>query len=381
MSSPRPVRHRVFHDPGYFSSYLDKLETKSKKYKKYWTVLRGNELFFQMTSRDPTYIEKLSLENFVSVENDNSHNNTQQYFFILKLKTGETKFEAYSSEAREQWKGYIHTVAKLEIPKLDFLPGQICSLQEVLDEEMKRLPKPTSSPPPLPPTRSRPPTPELEQSVYDDVENQQLSCFYNVSRVEAEAMLEKNVEFGNMLMRPNTDNKNFSITTRQEFNNKSVIKHYRISCVDNGYVIEIDDGILCNSKQDVINLFVQQTKGVLKPLEIPKDYEMNLSYVQEDAESGELIHRNLHTLNLSPAKTTIEPVKQMKQRPKIPKIIELEVGHLDDDDGIPKESPPAQSKTQQLATPSQSSTLPALSRAVNAELNLKLMQRRAAMYD
>ncbi|XP_072099977.1 signal-transducing adaptor protein 1-like isoform X1 [Mobula birostris] len=355
MSSLRPARQRVFLDPGYYSGYLEKLETKSQKFKKYWTVLRGNELFFQMTSRDPTYIEKISLENFVSVENDKSHSNTEQNSFILKLKTGETKFEANSSEAREQWKSYIYTVAKLEIPNLDFLPGQICSLQEVLEEEMKRLPKPTSPPPPLPPACSRLTTPEPEQSAYDDVENQLLSCFYNVSRVEAVALLEKNVEFGNLLMRPSTDNKNLAVTTRQEFKNQSVVKHYRINCVDNGYVIEIDDGILCNSKQDVINFFIQHTKGVLKPLEIPKNYEMNLSYVQEDAESGELIHSKLHLLKLSPPKTSTEP-------------------------GIPKESPPAQSKIQQLATPSQPTTLPALTQAVNAELNLKLMRRRAAMW-
>ncbi|XP_062888728.1 signal-transducing adaptor protein 1-like isoform X2 [Mobula hypostoma] len=362
MSSPRPARHRVFLDPGYYSGYLGKLETKSQKFKKYWTVLRGNELFFQMTSRDPAYIEKISLENFVSVENDKSHSNTEQNSFILKLKTGETKFEANSSEAREQWKNYIYTVAKLEIPNLDFLPGQLCSLQEVLEEEMKRLLKPTSSPPP-PPARSRPTTPELEQSAYDDVENQLLSCFYNVSRVEAVALLEKNIEFGNLLMRPNTDNKNLAVTTRQEFKNQSVVKHYRINCVDDGYVIEIDDGILCNSKQDVINFFIQHTKGVLKPLEIPKDYEMNLSYVQEDAESGELIHSKLHPLKLSPPKTSTEPVKQVKQSPKILKIIEPEAGHLDD--GIPKESPPAQSKIQQLATPSQPTTLPALTQGNN----------------
>ncbi|XP_051893728.1 signal-transducing adaptor protein 1-like isoform X2 [Pristis pectinata] len=380
MSSPRPVRYRAFLVPGYYDGYLGKQETKSQKYKRYWTVLRGNELFFQMTSRDPTYIEKISLDNFVSVENDDSRNNNQQNTFILKLKSGHTKLEADSLEAREQWKGFIHTVAKLEVPNLDFLPGQIHRLQEVCEAETKRRQKPASSPPALPPPRSRPSTPEFAKNDYDDVENNLPSCFYEVTRLEAEALLEKNVEHGNMLMRPSSNNKNLSITTRQVFKNNSIIKHYRISSTDNGYIIEVDDGIPCSSRQEVINFFIQHTQGVLKPLEIPADYEINLSYVQEDAESGELIHQKLHTLKLSPTKTSTQPVNKEKWSPKIPKNIEPEPDYLNDNE-IPKESLPARPKIQQPARPSQSNTLPGLTYAVNKELQLKLQQRRAAMCD
>jgi hypothetical protein len=41
-------------------------------------------------------------------------------------------------------------------------------------------------------------------------------CFYAVSRKEATAMLEKNPSWGNMILRPGSDSKNYSITIRQE---------------------------------------------------------------------------------------------------------------------------------------------------------------------
>ncbi|XP_069784922.1 signal-transducing adaptor protein 1-like isoform X2 [Narcine bancroftii] len=352
MASPRPARHRALLVPGYYDGYLQKQETKSKKLKGFWTVLRGNELFFQMTSRDPTYIEKISLDNFVSVENDESQKNS----FILKLKSGDTKLQAVSLEAREEWKGFIHTVGRLEVPDMDFLPGQIHRLQDVLEEEVKRCQKTASSSLSLSPPQSGRTTPEPVQSDYDDVENDQLSCFYKISRVEAQTLLEKNVEFGNMLMRPSSDGQNLSISTLQALKNNVIVKHYRVRCADNGYVIEIEDGIFCKSRQEIVDIFIERTKGVLKPLEVTTDYEINLSIAQEDAESGELIHQKIHTATQSPTKTSTEL-------------------------GNPKEPLPADPKICQQAKPFQSNTLPALTSAFNKELNMKLMMRRTAMCD
>ncbi|XP_059494456.1 signal-transducing adaptor protein 1-like isoform X2 [Stegostoma tigrinum] len=350
MSSPRPTRHRTFVNPGYFEGYLEKLESKNKKYKKYWAVLRGNYLYFQVTCRDPMYIDRICLDDFVAVVNEDSHDDMdlQAANLILKLKQGDIKLKADSLESREQWKGFIHTVAKLEIPSLDLLPGQFHRLKEVLEEEIKQRRK--STPPPLP---ARPATPDPGDS-YDDVESQP-RCYYKISRVEAEIMLERNMENGNFLMRPGSDNKSIAITTRQMLKNKALIKHYRIHCAENGYIIEVEGGILCSSKQEVINYFVQQTNGVLKPLERSMDYEVNMSFVQEDVESGEVIHRKplkkptktplaagfvqedvesgevIHQKLLKkPTKTPFAAGKEEKPGPGLLEIMEPEAEYLND---------------------------------------------------
>ncbi|XP_078054269.1 signal-transducing adaptor protein 2b [Mustelus asterias] len=384
MAAPRPPRVRISVIPGYHESYLEKYESKSQTYKRYWTVLRGNELLFQVTSRDPMYIEKICLDDLVCVTNEDRLEDSQASNLILKLKHGDVRLKADSLESREQWKGFIHTAAKLEIPDLALLPGQIQRLKEVMEEELKQRRK--SAPPPLP---SRSKTPEPIENYYDDVENVP-SCYHKITRVEAEIMLERNMEYGNMLMRPGRDNESFAITTRQMFNNNALVKHYRIRCADNGYIIEVDNGVLCCSQQEVIDYFVKCTNGVLKPLERCMDYEDNLSYVKEDVESGELIHQKQQQAPIkTPARTTPPPVKERKSNPKIPTIVEPEGEYLNDDEieklsqvkiqAQPKKPlmPPV-AKTLTQADSSQFKASPGLTSAVKRELREKLMGRKIA---
>ncbi|XP_072449929.1 signal-transducing adaptor protein 1-like isoform X2 [Chiloscyllium punctatum] len=405
----------------------DSASFRTDKYKKYWAVLRGNHLYFQVTCRDPMYIEKINLDDFVAVVSEDNHDmDLQATNLTLKLKQGDVKLKTDSLESREQWKGFIHTVAKLEIPKLDLLPGQFHRLNEVLEEEIKQRRK--STPPPLP---ARPVTPDPVQDVYDDVENLP-SCYYKISRVEAEVMLEKNMENGNFLMRPGSDNKSIAITTRQMFKHKPLVKHYRVHCAENGYVIEVEGGILCSSKQEVINYFVHHTNGILKPLERSMDYEVNMSFVQEDAESGEVIHQKPLK---APTNTSAPAVNEEKPSRKIPEIAEPEAEYFNDSEieklnqvkvqPISKEAlmpphlkPQTQTDSSRFSThlgltpeieklnhdrvqilsrgalmpprsildtqaePSRFSTLPRLTPPiVNSELQLKLQRRRAAMDD
>ncbi|XP_078251252.1 uncharacterized protein LOC144590678, partial [Rhinoraja longicauda] len=147
--------------------------------------------------------------------------------------------------------------------------------------------------------------------------------------------------------------------------------------------------VLCNSRQEIVNYFIQQTNGVLKPLEIPTDYEINLSIVEEDAESGELIHRKLDTLTRSATKTLFKPVKKGKQSPKKPVIIEPETGRINNNEikklnqanmqRIVKVELRAHLKIEPPAMPRQPINLPGLTDDVTKELNKKLQQRRAAM--
>lgn len=155
-------------------------------------------------------------------------------------------------------------------------------------------------------------------------------------------------------MRPSRDGNNLSITTRQAINNKAIVNHYRILCLDSGYIIDIGGGVLCNSRQQIIDHFIQQTKGMLKPLEIPEDYEMNLSIMVEDAESGELINQKLPT----------SPTLELQTLPQL---------------GMAKEKPRAYLKIEPQAKPSRPIDLQGLKRDVNEELSRKLQQRRAAI--
>ncbi len=42
------------------------------------------------------------------------------------------------------------------------------------------------------------------------------SCYYDVSRLEATLLLEREAERGNLLLRPRKDENSFAVTTRQD---------------------------------------------------------------------------------------------------------------------------------------------------------------------
>ncbi|XP_029889271.1 signal-transducing adaptor protein 2 isoform X5 [Aquila chrysaetos chrysaetos] len=92
------------------------------------------------------------------------------------------------------------------------------------------------------------------------------SCFFEVTRPEAERLLERSADGGNMVLRPGGHGRGVSVTTRREVNGTVQVKHYKVNRVDQGYVIDVDTPHRCSSLAEVVQYFVESSKGSLQPL-------------------------------------------------------------------------------------------------------------------
>ncbi|XP_012369122.1 signal-transducing adaptor protein 1-like [Octodon degus] len=141
------------------------------------------------------------------------------------------------------------------------LPGQVIRLHEVLEKEKKRRTE-IDQIEQLPVTSVEKEKKLIEEHV--DVFNPMPACFYTVSRKEATEMLEKNPSFGNMILRPGSDSGNYSITIRQEIDIPR-IKHYKVVKTGENYTIELEKPVTLPSLCSVIDYFVKETRGNLRP--------------------------------------------------------------------------------------------------------------------
>nr|XP_021482574.1 signal-transducing adaptor protein 1 isoform X2 [Meriones unguiculatus] len=227
---PKPAPRRIFQErlkitalPLYFEGFLLVKRSDHQEYKHYWTELRGTTLFFY-TDKKSTITE--------------------------------------NTESGEEWRGFILTVTELSVPQhVSLLPGQVIRLHEVLEREKKRR-LDTDQLPAMPAEEK-----EKEQGPvqgYVDVLNPMPACFYAVSRKEATEMLEKNPSLGNMILRPGSDSKNYSITIRQEIEMPR-IKHYKVMSTGKNYTIELEKPVTLPNLFSVIDYFVKETRGNLRP--------------------------------------------------------------------------------------------------------------------
>ncbi|NWX42199.1 STAP2 protein, partial [Steatornis caripensis] len=116
---------------------------------------------------------------------------------VLRLRGQEVTLKVESQEALEMWRGFILTMAEMKVPTdLALLPGHVFQLSEALREEQDRRAASGS-----PATLGVP------------------SCFFEVTRLEAERLLERSAGEGNMVLRPGGYGQGgVSVTTRQEMN-------------------------------------------------------------------------------------------------------------------------------------------------------------------
>uniref|UniRef100_A0A8C2MSZ4 Signal transducing adaptor family member 1 n=1 Tax=Cricetulus griseus TaxID=10029 RepID=A0A8C2MSZ4_CRIGR len=223
---PKPAPRRIFQErlkitalPLYFEGFLLVKRSNHQEYRHYWTELRGTTLFFY-TDKKSTLTE--------------------------------------NTESGEEWRGFILTVTELSVPQhVSLLPGQVIRLHEVLEREKKRRLE-TEQLPIMPAEKEEP----VQHDV--DVPNPMPACFYAVSRKEATAMLEKNPSWGNMILRPGSDSKNYSITIRQEIEMPR-IKHYKVMNTGKNYTIELEKPVTLPNLFSVIDYFVKETRGNLRP--------------------------------------------------------------------------------------------------------------------
>ncbi|KAI4871751.1 hypothetical protein NFI96_029492, partial [Prochilodus magdalenae] len=165
---------------------------------------------------------------------------------------------------------------------LTLLPGQLQMLREVVEKERQRRKR----------SLSRAPSSPLSLPLVGEIP----ACFRPVSRTEAEVLLERHPDCGNMLLRPGRDGTSLAVTTRQDLNG-SVFRHYRVTQKQQGgYIIDVENPIPCPTLHDVINALVEKTAGTLQPFLLEEPYEENITYISSNDENGE---RTLHCAPMS----------------------------------------------------------------------------------
>ncbi|XP_016019889.1 signal-transducing adaptor protein 1 isoform X1 [Rousettus aegyptiacus] len=264
MKPPKPAPRRIFQErlkitalPLYFEGFLLVKRSEYQEYKYYWTELRGTTLFFYNDKKSTIYVDKLDIIDLTCLMENSTEMNCAKFTIVLPKEEVQLKTE--NTESGEEWRGFILTVTELSVPQhVSLLPGQVIRLHEVLEREKKRRIETER----LPSTSLEKETEPIED--YVDVLNPMPACFYTVSRKEATEMLEKNPSLGNMILRPGSDSRNFSITIRQEIDMPR-IKHYKVISVGKNYTIELEKPVTLPNLFSVIDYFVKETGGNLRP--------------------------------------------------------------------------------------------------------------------
>ncbi|KAM7011922.1 signal-transducing adaptor protein 2-like [Tautogolabrus adspersus] len=262
----------------YYEGYLEKRSFKVKTSRKLWTCLCGNSLFFFNDKRDT---------------------------------------DAPNAEARELWKGFIHSVAELSVPtSLNLLPGQLHMLREAVEQEKERI-------------KPAPPPSVTNSSPYISLKADKPACYQDVPRLEAELLLEREAKRGNLLLRPGRDGNSFAVTTRQDLDG-SVFRHYRVTCKhEGGFSIDVDTPVPCATLHDVINYLVEKTEGVLIPLTFEGTYERRISFIWSDSENGEKSVQQAPS-NLEPPSLPPKPASRIPTPEAAPAVVEEEDLYLND---------------------------------------------------
>ncbi|XP_024601677.1 signal-transducing adaptor protein 2 isoform X3 [Neophocaena asiaeorientalis asiaeorientalis] len=257
---PKPKSSLPSH---YHESFLEKKGPRDRDYKKFWAGLQGLTLYFYSSNRDSQHMEKLDLGMFVKLTDEAPRGSSHDHgtHFCLVLQNQEIKFKVESLESREMWKGFILTVVELRVPSnLNLLPGHLYMMAEVLAKEEARR--------------------ALEMP----------SCFLKVSRLEAQLLLERHPECGNLLLRPSGDGAGgVSVSTLQTLNGTPVVRHYRVKREGPKYVIDVEEPFSCTSLDAVVNYFVSHSNKKLMPFLLDDDYEKGIGYVETDKENGESV--------------------------------------------------------------------------------------------
>ncbi|XP_033051615.1 signal-transducing adaptor protein 2 isoform X6 [Trachypithecus francoisi] len=293
---PRVPKPKGVLPSHYYESFLEKKGSCDRDYKKFWAGLQGLTIYFYNSNRDFQHVEKLNLGAFEKLTDEIPWGSSRDpgTHFNLILRNQEIKFKVETLECREMWKGFILTVVELRVPSnLTLLPGHLYMMAEVLAKEEARR--------------------ALEIP----------SCFLKVSRLEAQLLLERYPECGNLLLRPSGDGADgVSVTTRQMHNGTHVVRHYKVKREGPKYVIDVEEPFSCTSLDSVVNYFVSHTKKALVPFLLDEDYEKVLGYVEADKENGESVWvapSALGPVASSSRPVIVKPKKLPKAPAKLPK--------------------------------------------------------------
>nr|XP_046261616.1 signal-transducing adaptor protein 1-like [Scatophagus argus] len=254
--------------PLHYSGTLLKRERKDEDFKTFYAELRGATLFLYENDSQDTYTDKLFLEDLKSMELESPYKNMQPCIFTLTLPTGEVQLKLNNPDKGEEWRCYILTVTKRQIPsKVQLLPGQVSRLEDALAEERRRKNLPMFRPelPPRPAhLNTTPISPPLTKDKPDH-DSELPKCFFNVTREEAKRMLEANPEYGSMILRPSKLPNNYAVTLRQVMSSGPVVTHYRVTSTNAGFIIELDEPVTVSSLDSVLKYFLEKTEYRFQP--------------------------------------------------------------------------------------------------------------------
>ncbi|XP_077131104.1 signal-transducing adaptor protein 1 isoform X2 [Ranitomeya variabilis] len=293
MAAAEPAPRRIYLQrskltslPLYYEGFLWIKRSRSKEVR-YWTELRGTKLFLYTDKKQEKFTDSIDLQ-YLSSVTDKHPSQKQWTEVILQFSNEEVYIKTETAEDAEEWKGFILTVSQLSVPtSLTLLPGQIIQLKEVLEKESSRRASGSfedviTSPCTLSPLPTFP-------STYEDVENvnRMPPCFYAVSRQQATEMLMKDENDGNLILRPGADCKNFAVTIREPTENSTrpQVKHYKVLKTDRGFTIELDRPVVLNSLDEVVNHFINETRGKLRPF-ISSIYDTQIDYSVKETNDG-----------------------------------------------------------------------------------------------
>ncbi|XP_048219869.1 signal-transducing adaptor protein 1 isoform X2 [Perognathus longimembris pacificus] len=216
------------------------------------------EGFLLVKRSEYQYVDKLDIIDLVCLT-DKTSTEKNCAKFTLVLPEEEVQLKTENTESGEEWRGFILTVTELSVPQhVSLLPGQVIRLHEVLEREKKRRIG-TEQPPFASVEKEKEPVPD-----YGAVRNPMPACFYEVSRKEATEMLEQNPSLGNMILRPGSDSRNYSVTVRQE-TDMPRIKNYKVMSIGKNYTIELEKPVTLPNLFSVVEYFVKETGGNLRP--------------------------------------------------------------------------------------------------------------------
>ncbi|XP_040548518.1 signal-transducing adaptor protein 2 isoform X7 [Gallus gallus] len=186
-----------------------------------WAGLRGAALCFYGAPREQQPLELLDLNELLGVQKEGGA-------LILQLRDQKVTLKADSAQEQEMWRGFILTMAKLELPTdLELLPGHIFQMEEALRRERE-------------------------------------------NRCGAQR--------GGAAAAP---------PTRQLRNGAAVLKHYRVVGAGDGFLVDVDAPHYCSSLDEVVQYFVEQSKGSLQPLH--RHHCARLEVVEADGEGSEVM--------------------------------------------------------------------------------------------
>ncbi|XP_068182623.1 signal-transducing adaptor protein 1-like [Antennarius striatus] len=322
MSHPRVVHRRretITALPLYYSGHLLKKLRKEKDFNKYHAELRGATLFLYQDETQYTYTEKLDLKALKSMVLDSPYQKKAPTVFTLTLNTEEVQLKMDNPDTGEVWRCYILTVMKRELPsKLQLLPGQVLQLQDVLAQEKRRIlkicPPLPLRPPFLDSASSSQPPPKDENESTPEVP----ACFFNVTRQEAERMLEANPGYGGMILRPSTLANNYALTLRQMLPSGPTMRNYRVTATKSGFIIELDTAVIVPSLNDVLKYFTEKTEYRLHPYTLSHPYDTSI--------------------NVSPATNYISILSSTPK--KVPKVQVAPMPPSNDKDEMPAQKEP-----------------------------------------